>query len=206
MRKAFAAPFRERAIRPLETLVRKQVLDSLACWPASGQVEVVDSFAFLLPVRVMSLMLGVPLTDVPRIHAWALGLTTALDSATEAALAEGATIAREIADYFRALIARREQLPAGTLITALIGAAHRDPAVFAEPDRFDVTRRGNRHIAFGAGIHHCLGVWLARLEARVAFTELLPRVCQLQVLDYRWRDLSAFRSLEFLKMKVDLQC
>ena len=58
----------------------------------------------------------------------------------------------------------------GTLLTLVIGAANRDPAVFAEPDRFDPHREPNRHLAFGAGGHQCAGLSLARLEARIAIS------------------------------------
>ncbi len=56
-------------------------------------------------------------------------------------------------------------LPAGTRITLCIGAANRDPAQFAEPDRLDITRWPNRHLAFGFGLHQCAGLMVARLEA-----------------------------------------
>jgi cytochrome P450 len=54
-------------------------------------------------------------------------------------------------------------------------AADRDPAVFAEPDRLDVRRDPNPHLAFGWGIHHCLGAPLARLEGRLALSALFTR-------------------------------
>lgn len=65
------------------------------------------------------------------------------------------------------------ELPEGSLVVGLLGAANRDPARFDEPDRFDVGRAPNPHVSFGRGIHHCLGASLARLEARAAIGELL---------------------------------
>jgi hypothetical protein len=71
-------------------------------------------------------------------------------------------------------------LAAGARVTVLLGAANRDPAVFDDPARFDVTRRNAReHLAFSGGVHYCLGAGLARLEGVVglqALTERLPRL------------------------------
>lgn len=66
-------------------------------------------------------------------------------------------------------------LPAGTGVHMCIGAANRDPRKFDAPDRFDITRRPNRHLAFAAGPHACLGLTLARMEGRAALTGFLSR-------------------------------
>jgi cytochrome P450 len=67
-------------------------------------------------------------------------------------------------------------IPAGKLVLTMIGSANRDPRQFPNPDQFDITRTPNAHIAFGQGIHFCLGAPLARLEATIALTDLLARM------------------------------
>jgi cytochrome P450 len=67
------------------------------------------------------------------------------------------------------------EMPEGTQITICIGAANRDPAVFSQPDRLDVGRLPNRHLAFGTGIHQCAGMNLARLEGAIAISRFLSR-------------------------------
>jgi cytochrome P450 len=66
-------------------------------------------------------------------------------------------------------------LDEGALVTLCIGAANRDPAQFAQPDRLDLSRTENRHLAFGFGIHQCAGLSLARLEGRIAIARFLAR-------------------------------
>jgi cytochrome P450 len=63
----------------------------------------------------------------------------------------------------------------GTPVTLCIGAANRDPAQFPEPDRLDIAREPNRHLAFGLGVHQCAGMTLARLEGRVAIGRFVQR-------------------------------
>jgi hypothetical protein len=67
------------------------------------------------------------------------------------------------------------RIAAGDAVWLVILSADRDPAVFADPDRVDVGREPNPHLAFGWGIHHCLGAPLARLEGRVALRRLFDR-------------------------------
>jgi cytochrome P450 len=73
------------------------------------------------------------------------------------------------------------ELPAGSFITLAIGSANRDPLHFHDPDRLDVGRRPNPHLAFGQGAHACAGMNVARLEARIAFGRLLMRCPGLQL-------------------------
>ena len=68
---------------------------------------------------------------------------------------------------------RGKTLRRGQRIWAMQGAANRDPQQFPEPHRFDILRRNNRHLAFGYGVHHCLGAPLARMEGQIAFQALL---------------------------------
>ena len=66
-------------------------------------------------------------------------------------------------------------LPAGALVTLCIGAANRDPAVYAQPEQLNLRRTGNKHLAFGFGVHQCAGLSLARLEGRIAIGRFLQR-------------------------------
>jgi cytochrome P450 len=73
-------------------------------------------------------------------------------------------------------------VPPGTFVSIMLGGANRDPDVFADPHRFDVTRGNARdHLAFSAGIHFCLGASLARLEGAVALRMLFERFPDLAV-------------------------
>src|SRR5262249_53744720 len=64
-------------------------------------------------------------------------------------------------------------IPAGAFVLPLFGSANHDERVFADPERFDVTRDASAHVAFGLGIHYCLGANLGRLEGRIMLEEIL---------------------------------
>lgn len=95
-------------------------------------------------------------------------------------------------------------IPAGSLALAMLGAANRDPDVFAEPDRLDISRDPNPHVSFGGGAHFCIGAPLARLEAQVAFERLLARFPSIEVREsgVAWRDLVNLRALQTLPVTV----
>jgi cytochrome P450 len=68
-----------------------------------------------------------------------------------------------------------QKVPEGSVLLLMTGAANRDERKFDDPDRFDVHRAQQQHLAFGYGIHFCLGSHLARLEGRIALEEVLKR-------------------------------
>lgn len=96
------------------------------------------------------------------------------------------------------------QLEAGQQLGVVIGSANRDETVFTEPDRFDIRRDPNPHLAFGMGLHHCLGKTLARVEARLALRAVLEVCPEVQLVPAppRWRINSFFRGLETLPVRL----
>ena len=83
-------------------------------------------------------------------------------------------------------------IPAGQLVLPMIGSANRDPSVFPDAGRFDISRHPNPHLAFGHGIHVCLGAPLARVESRIALTDLLARMNDIELMgDGRWEPRKA---------------
>jgi len=94
-------------------------------------------------------------------------------------------------------------LPEGTPITIGIGAANHDPAQFAEPERFDVARKPNRHLAFGQGDHVCVGMNVARMEGRIALARLIARFKRIELAGTPERDRRVrFRGFRKLPLHV----
>jgi len=93
------------------------------------------------------------------------------------------------------------RIPAGYGVITILGAANRDPAKYADPDRLDVRRRGVEPLSFGSGIHFCLGASLARGEAVLAIGRLLERFDRIELVDQpQFRDQFVFRGLESLQV------
>jgi cytochrome P450 len=96
-------------------------------------------------------------------------------------------------------------IPKGEMVRVVIAAADRDPERFPDPDALDITRTDNRHLAFGKGIHHCLGAPLARMEGQIAIDTLLRRMPGLRLQgppeSMSWRPGIVMRGLQGLPVK-----
>ncbi|KAB8168034.1 cytochrome P450 [Streptomyces sp. 3MP-14] len=97
-------------------------------------------------------------------------------------------------------------IPRDDIVFISLAAANRDGARFSEPDALDTTRTANSHLAFGHGIHHCLGAPLARMEGEIALSRLLARFPTWRLAvdqeSLRWRDSLQFRTLERLPVRL----
>ena len=93
----------------------------------------------------------------------------------------------------------------GQLVFTMVAAANRDPAYFRDPEKFDIARQNNHHVAFGSGIHACLGQPLARLEAQIAFSTLIRRVAnpRLAIDDVEWGPSFILRGMKSLPITFD---
>jgi pimeloyl-[acyl-carrier protein] synthase len=98
-----------------------------------------------------------------------------------------------------------KQIRKGQAVIAVMAAGNRDPERFPEPDRLDIERPDNRHLAFGWASHFCFGAPLARLEAEISFTSLLHRLPELQLVDQPlvWRENLGLRGLKSLPLTFE---
>jgi cytochrome P450 len=96
-------------------------------------------------------------------------------------------------------------IPRGAMVLAVLASANRDASQFDEPDTLDVARENNRHLAFGLGVHFCLGAPLARLEGQIAIATLLRRLPEIrlavQAERLKWRTNPLLRGLQALPVR-----
>ena len=271
--------FTPRVVEGLRPRIQEIVDGLLAGVAARGSMDLIEEFAYPIPVVVICEMLGVPIEDHERFKGWSIDIARGLDLiwlGPDSDVGRRSVAARQaLAEYFRELIAQRRAAPRNDLLSGLIaaeeagdklnemellatcillliaghettvnligngmlallrhrdqlerlqrdpgliasaveellrfdgpvqrtaripsedvtigghtiakgemvmpfiGAADRDPAQFPDPDRLDIGRADNRHIAFGWGIHFCLGAPLARIEGQIAINTLLRRL------------------------------
>lgn len=96
-----------------------------------------------------------------------------------------------------------QTIPAGARVLLLFAAANRDPRHYPDPDTFDLERNPTDHLAFGGGVHFCLGTHLTRMEAARVFTRMLPRVETIRLTGQpRYLDNPTMRGLEYLPLEV----
>ena len=298
--------FTPRVVDGLRSRIQQIVDELITRVQAAGSMDVIEEFAYPIPVNVICEMLGVPLADHERFKGWSLDIARGLDSIWLPPDSEvprrSAASRHAINDYFRGLIAQRRASPRGDLLSALIaaeeagdklneeellatcililiaghettvnligngvlallrnpgelkrlretpglimtvveellrydgpvqrtarvasapatiggrtiakgemvmpfiGAADRDPSQFPDPDRLDLTRADNRHIAFGWGIHFCLGAPLARVEGQIAIDALVRRLPRLELMtdEPEYRQSLTLRGLKTLPIK-----
>ena len=99
---------------------------------------------------------------------------------------------------------RGQRIERGQYVALFIGAANRDPEQFPEPDQLDIKRRENKHVAFGHGIHFCIGGPLARIETQLAINSILRRIPNMRLAeqDLEWDELLALRKLKSLQLII----
>ncbi|HZN50759.1 MAG TPA: cytochrome P450 [Methylomirabilota bacterium] len=286
LRSLVSKAFTPRVVEGLRPRIQKMVDELITRAEAVGTMDLIEEFAYPIPVNVICEMLGVPVEDHERFKGWSLDIARGLDSVwlpPESEIPKRSGAARHaIGDYMRGLIAERRASPRGDLLSALIaaeeagdklsedeliatcillliaghettvnligngtlallrhpeelrrlretpglitsaveellrydgpvqrtaritstavtlggrtipkgemvmpfiGAADRDPSQFPDPDRLDLGRADNRHIAFGWGIHFCLGAPLARVEGQIAIDTLVRRLPRLALVN-----------------------
>lgn len=128
---------------------------------------------------------------------------TLIESAVEECLRYDSPVQMTGREVKEAMELGGRRLQAGERVFTLLGSANRDPAQFPDAECFDITRKENRHLAFGHGIHFCLGASLARLEGHLAIGTLVRRLPGLTLATdtVQWRDAFTLRGLQALPVK-----
>src|SRR5438034_486570 len=199
IRKIVHGNFTPRAMeswRPFVVNAVKELLDSAE---EKGTMDVMRDLATPLPVLVIAQMMGVPAEDRPYVRQLAEKLLYIGRGEHDRMpiLTDGM---KGMVEYVSPLVDERIVRPGDDFIRWFIPAANRDPNVFADPERFDISRQPNPHVAFGNGVHHCLGATLARVEGQEVFKALAERFPDLEVAttELEYQPSVTFRSLKSL--------
>ena len=298
--------FTTRMVNNMQARVQQIADELLDQVQAKGAMDLIDDYAFPLPIIVIAEMLGIPAADRDRFRAWSDAFVT--PSLTEDEWRRAEVLLLEFINYLGAIFAERRRQPRNDLITALLqaeeagdklseeelygmvvllivaghettvnligngtlallthpeqlarlkadstlmpnaveellrydgpveratmrfaaedvhiggqlirrsepvvvvlGSADRDPAQFGQPDTLDIMRDDSRHLAFGYGIHYCVGAPLARMEGRIAFNTLLQRLPNLRLAgpmeELTWRFNPILRGMHHLPVIWDV--
>ena len=127
-----------------------------------------------------------------------------LDSALDELLRYDSPVQMDQRMVYEDVEIQGHRIRAGQRVINAIGAANRDPEVFANPDKLDIGRREKSHLSFGRGIHYCLGSPLAMMEGRIAFSSLLDRFPSMSlVAEPEFREQIVLRGVEDLWVEVE---
>ena len=304
LRTLVSKAFTPRSVSDLAPRIQQIVDDLLDATEGRDRLDLIDAFAYPLPVIVIAEMLGVPSEDMGVFKEWsndiALSVEPTVNDEQQRRINESD---QKLYDYFEGIIEQRRRKPQDDMITALIaaedegdrltheellatlllllvagnettrnligngtlallrnpdqmqrlrnepelidsainemlrydspvqldgrmateeveiggklikpgqraicllGAANRDPSVFTNPERFDISRQEASHIAFGRGIHYCLGAPLAMLEGRIAFSSLLDKFSSIRlVAEPEYREQVVLRGVNELWIEVE---
>lgn len=227
LRKLVTMALTPRIVEQLRPRIR-QIADELVDRVApSGRMELVDDFAFPLPITVIAELLGIPVEDQGRFRTWSSAFVTPALTPDPAALAAlrsdvsripiaveellrfDSPVERTITRWVAADVELGgARLARGDLAIAVVGSANRDETQFTDADTLDLDRAENRHVGFGRGPHYCLGAPLARLETEIALETLWRRLPNLRLAiaqeDLYWRPIPIFRSLASLPVAWDV--
>src|SRR5207247_2589356 len=230
LRRLVSKAFTPRSVQKMRPLIQEIVNELLDGLDGRTEFDLVSELAWPLPVTVIAEMLGIPRQDRERFKRWSDAMVatlggdySSLDEARRsneelARLREGPPLLPSAIDemlrytgpvHTTRRTAREDvslgdaRIRRGDVVVGILAAANRDPSKYADPDSFDVARNPTDHVAFGDGIHFCLGAALARLEGQIAIGTLLRRFPNLQLLDDQpeWAGTSAIRGVTSVRLR-----
>src|SRR5437667_134278 len=224
LRRLVSKAFTPRSVQKMRPLIQEIVNELLDGLDGRTEFDLVSELAWPLPVIVIAEMLGIVAlrlvagneTTTHLISSWMLVLLR--NPAQMARLREDPSLFPSAIDemlrytgpvHTTPRTARDDvslgdaRIRRGDVVVGILAAANRDPSKYADPDSFDVARNPTDHVAFGDGIHFCLGAALARLEGQIAIGTLLRRFPNLQLLDDQpeWAGTSAIRGVTSVRLR-----